>query len=118
MDSIVNSKQLKQFRRDLRLHATEAEKYFWSKVKDGRFFGLKFKRQYSLGPYIIDFYCREKNLAIELDGGQHQEKADYDAARTEYLKGFRITVMRFWNNDVLKNKDAVLEAIRIRLGIE
>ena len=118
MEQTINAKKLLSYRRELRQNQTEVERLFWERVRDGRFFGLKFKRQYSVGPYILDFYCREKNLAIELDGSQHIENVDYDNERTSYLKNFGFIVLRFWNNDVMKNTDAVLEAIRIELKIE
>ena len=70
-----------------------------------------------MGSYILDFYCREKNLAIELDGSQHIENVEYDNARTKYLNSFGMTVLRFWNNDAMRDMDAVLESIRINLGL-
>jgi len=117
MKHIVNPKKLLPRRRELRQNQTEAERIFWNRIRDGRFFGLKFKRQYGLGSYILDFYCREKKLAIELDGSQHIENVDYDNERTKYLNSFGIAVLRFWNNDVMRDMDAVLESIRIKLGV-
>jgi very-short-patch-repair endonuclease len=117
MKHIVNQKNLLFRRRELRENQTEAERLFWERVRDGRFFGLKFKRQYSLGSYILDFYCREKKLAVELDGSQHIENIDYDNVRTAYLNSFGITVLRFWNNDLMRDINAVLEAIRIQIGV-
>ncbi len=118
MAPIINTNKLLSRRRDLRKNQTEAERLFWEKVRCERFFGLKFKRQYSVGSYILDFYCREKNLAIEIDGSQHIKNADYDKERTLYLENFGLTVLRFWNNEVMNNMDGVLEAIRIKLEIE
>jgi len=117
MKQIVNPKNLLPRRRELRKNQTDAERIFWNRIRDGRFFGLKFKRQYGMGSYILDFYCREKKLAIELDGSQHIENVDYDNERTKYLNSFGITVLRFWNNDVMRDMDAVLESIRIKLGV-
>ena len=73
--------------------------------------GFKFKRQYPVGPYIVDFVCLEKKLVIELDGGQHAFSLMTDVKRTRYLetKGYR--VMRFWNNQVLQETEAVLSVI-------
>lgn len=77
-------------------------------------YGLKFFRQYSVGPYILDFYCPRLYLAIELDGSQHleQEQREYDKERSYYLSQRRITIMRFWNNDVLRNTETVVEKIQ------
>lgn len=74
---------------------------------------MKFFRQYSVGPYILDFYCPVKKLAVELDGGQHNqaENMDYDAARSEYLNAHGIVVLRSWNHDVLLNVQSVLTRI-------
>jgi len=72
--------------------------------------GFKFFRQYSIGHYILDFFCPVLKLAIELDGGQHGQGAQvlYDKKRTEYLNKNNIEVIRFWDNDVLKNTEGVL----------
>jgi len=76
--------------------------------------GLKFFRQYSAGPYILDFYCPERRLDIEVDGGQHGDVGaqQHDAARGSYLSELGIRVIRFWNNDVLQNIEGVGERIR------
>jgi very-short-patch-repair endonuclease len=108
---IRNDPLLKQRRQGLRRLQTEAEKTFWEKVRNRRFCGLKFIRQYSAGPYILDFYCPKAGLAVELDGGQHteEEARDYDAARSAYLKKHRIEVVRFWNHEVLQDMEGVLK---------
>jgi len=113
MKLIRNDPALKQRRRELRRNRTEAEQTFWAHVRDRRFLGLKFIRQYSAGPYILDFYCPKMKLAIELDGGQHTEDCnkEYDAARSAYLKSQGIDVMRFWNHEVLQETDSVLNMI-------
>jgi len=69
MKTARNAPILKQRRRDLRRNQTEAEKTFWSQVRNRQFYGLRFFRQYSIGPYILDFYCPKTNIAVELDGG-------------------------------------------------
>ncbi len=71
---------------------------------------MKFFRQYSIGPYILDFYCPTVKLAVELDGGQHNlsDKRERDVARSEYLKAQGVDVMRFWNNEVLLDIQSVL----------
>ena len=71
----------------------------------------KFRRQYSIGPYIVDFCCIENRLIIELDGGQHVENMDADRERSAFLERLGFRVVRFWDNEVLTNTDAVLEAI-------
>ncbi len=104
---------LKQRRKELRRNQTEAEKAFWARVRNRQFHGLRFFRQHSVGPYVLDFYCPKMNIAVELDGGQHMmdERRQYDAARSAYLKAHKIEVLRFWNNDVLQNISGVLESM-------
>jgi adenine-specific DNA-methyltransferase len=87
---------------------TDAERFFWREVKDRRFGRLKFRRQVSVGPYFADFLSYEKKLIVELDGGQHVEKAAYDERRTQFLEKQGYQVVRFWDNDVLKNMEGVL----------
>ena len=98
----------------LRRDATDAETALWSELRARRLGGHKFRRQWTIGPYIADFCCLESALIVEADGGQHNEEAD--AGRTAYLtsQGFRI--LRFWNNDVLENLDGVLTTILQTLG--
>ena len=110
MKPLRNAPYLKSRRRELRHNQTEAEKLFWQKVRGRRFLGLKFFRQYSVGPYIVDFYCPKLKLAIELDGGQHAQvdRRKHDVAREMYLKMAGVEVLRFWDNEVLKNMDGVL----------
>jgi len=79
-------------------------------LRDRRLGGFKFVRQEAIGPFVVDFICREKNLVIEVDGGQHAENAA-DVQREIYLAGEGYRVMRFWNNDVLSNREGVLETI-------
>ena len=77
--------------------------------------GLKFRRQFPIGPYVVDFVCLSHKLVIELDGGHHAEQLDYDNQRTEYLKNFGFRVIRFWNTDVFLNFDAVQEQLRLSI---
>jgi very-short-patch-repair endonuclease len=100
--------------RKLRRAATEIEKRLWTKLRDGRLDGLSFRRQHPAGPYILDFYCPELFLSIELDGGQHtyQRQEAHDARRTTWLRRCGVTELRFWNNDVTKNLYGVLEKIK------
>ena len=77
--------------------------------------GYKFRRQAPVGKYIIDFLCYRPRLAVELDGGQHQEQVDYDAERTRWLESRGFKVIRFWNNQVLEEPEGVEDAILIAL---
>ena len=94
----------------LRSNMTDAERRLWYWLRAHRFDGHKIKRQVPIGPYIVDFACLGSKLIIEVDGGQHSE-SQRDVERDNYLRenGFRI--LRFWNNDVLRNTDGVLELI-------
>jgi very-short-patch-repair endonuclease len=100
--------------RKLRRAATEVEKRLWTKLRDGRLDGLNFRRQHPAGSYILDFYCPELCLSIELDGGQHtyQRQETHDARRTTWLRRCGVTKLRFWNNEVTKNLYGVLEKIK------
>ena len=95
----------------LRTNATDAEKKLWTHLSRRQLNGFKFSRQMPVGPYICDFMCREAKLVVELDGGQHDELAGYDAARTEFIEASGYRLVRFWNTDVLSNTDYVLTAI-------
>jgi very-short-patch-repair endonuclease len=110
MGFLKNDPSLRDRRRELRRNQTDAEKVLWAHVRSKKFLGMKFFRQYSVGPYILDFYCPEIKLAVELDGGQHSqpENREYDNARTEYIRAHGINVMRFWNNEIMSEIDGVL----------
>jgi methionine--tRNA ligase beta chain len=103
------------FARKLRVGQTDAEQLLWSLLRDRHIGQAKFRRQHPVeiegARYVLDFYCHELKLAIELDGGQHQERQREDKARTEALAKSGIGVVRFWNNEVLTQTDSVLEAI-------
>lgn len=101
--------------RQLRRDATDAEKALWRALRESNL-PFRFRRQHPIGPYIADFACPPRKLVIELDGGQHSETVEADARRTEELKkhGYR-HVLRFWNNDVLRNLEGVMETIRTAL---
>lgn len=89
---------------------TDAERRLWSVLRDRRLDGYKFRRQYPLGPFILDFACIEHRLAIEADGGQHADSTD-DQRRTAWLERRGWQVLRFWNNDILVNTDGVRDVI-------
>jgi very-short-patch-repair endonuclease len=102
--------------RALRASPTDAERLIWLKLRDRRLMGAKFRRQVSFPPYTVDFCCFEAKLIVEVDGSQHAERLRQDAVRTRRLEGDGFSVIRFWNNDVLKNIDGILEAILVELS--
>jgi ATP-dependent helicase HrpA/adenine-specific DNA-methyltransferase len=99
--------------RELRNTQTDAEGLLWHLVRNRGLSGYKFRRQQPVGRYILDFYCHEAALGIELDGGGHGDagQAAYDKERTRELEAVGIKVLRFWNDEILRNTDAVLEAV-------
>lgn len=103
--------EFRERRRELRRAQPSAEKFLWEHIRDKKLDGHRFRRQYSVGPYILDFYCPSLRLAIELDGDQHStpEGTEYDKERTNYLNSLDIKVLRFWNGDVLKNITEVVD---------
>jgi len=113
MQFTYNSAQLKERRRALRRDQTNAEQIMWRHLRNKQIAGQKFYRQYSIGPYILDFYCPAKRLGIELDGGQHNQniQRNKDQQRTHFLQGQGIEVVRFWNNEVTEKTDEVLTKI-------
>jgi len=111
---IYNSKPLEPNRKELRNSLTPAEAFLWTHLKKKRLSGKKFRRQYSVGPYILDFFCPEDRLAVELDGAPHFTAIgqELDAKRDRYLEGEGIAVLRFENCEVFKNLEFVLGEIR------
>ena len=101
----------------LRTHQTEAEQRLWYHLRAHRFMDLKFKRQKPMGRYIVDFVCVERQLIIELDGGQHAEQVKYDQHRDLWLRKQGYTILRFWNNEVMQQLEGVLEKIRLTLAL-
>jgi very-short-patch-repair endonuclease len=93
----------------LRRSGTDAEQALWYRLRTGRLDGLKFRRQHLVPPYIVDFYCEACRLVVELDGSQHGDQVDRN--RTRFLGAKGLKVLRFWDNGVLQQMDAVLEAI-------
>lgn len=107
MTKIYNITAKKETRKTLRKLATPQEIILWSRLRRKEI-GYKFRRQHSIGKYIVDFYCPAKKLVIELDGYQHKENQDYDKERSRFLKDFDIKVLRFWNNDINNNLNGVI----------
>ena len=97
--------------RGLRRSATKAEQALWRVLRGHRAAGRQFRRQYPVGPYIVDFCCLADRLVVEVDGGQHAWRAGEDGARTAWLEAHGYRVLRFWNNEVLENIEGVAEAI-------
>ncbi len=95
---------------------TDAERALWYYVRAGRFLGYKFRRQAPMGPYVVDFLCEQARLIVEIDGGQHAERIERDAARTRWLRAQGYEVIRFWNNDVLANVEGVLTTLSLTLS--
>jgi len=104
--------------RELRERQTDAEGRLWRHLRGRRFGGVKFRRQYPVGPFIVDFCCPSEALVIELDGGQHDAARGADAARTAYLNELGYRVLRFWNSGVVSNEEAVLSSVASALGID
>jgi very-short-patch-repair endonuclease len=96
--------------KSLRSNMTDAERKLWYFLRAHRFNGSKFKRQATIGKYIVDFVCFEKHLVIEVDGSQHADN-EADRLRTRWLEDQGFRVLRFWNNEVLKHTRGVLDAI-------
>jgi BirA family biotin operon repressor/biotin-[acetyl-CoA-carboxylase] ligase len=112
----MTSKRLTPVARKLRRNATEAETRLWARLRAGQLEGAKFVRQFPIGNHVTDFACRSVRLVIELDGGQHADSPD-DAERTRLIEAHGYTVIRFWNTDVMRNVDGVLDAILGQLRI-
>jgi len=106
-------------RRELRRDPTAPEKLFWSKVAKFQFFGLKFVKQHGIGKYIVDFCCRSLKLVIEIDGDTHftPEGLEYDRIRNNYLESLGYKIIRYNNNDVMKNIDGVFDDLKIQIDL-
>jgi very-short-patch-repair endonuclease len=105
------------YARALRVGQTDAERALWRQLRDRQLLGWKFRRQHEIGSYIADFVCTDAWLIVELDGGQHAERAQQDARRTEWLQHAGYRVLRFWNDDVLMKMNLVLEQIVAALDV-
>jgi len=110
---LLTQSELIKYCRKLRVNATNAEHLLWQVLCDRQLAGLKFRRQHPCADFIVDFYCHEKRLVIELDGGGHLEpnQESYDMDRTKKLEELELKVLRFWNNEVLQNLEGVVEEI-------
>ncbi|MEW5835534.1 MAG: endonuclease domain-containing protein [Pseudomonadota bacterium] len=100
----------RQFAKVLRKNMTDAEQLLWRHLRAHRMCGQKFRRQQPIGPYIVDFVHFGVRLVVEADGGQHNGSSN-DAERDAWLQGQGFAVLRFWNDEILQNIEAVLEAV-------
>ena len=112
MRTVHNLENRIDYRRKLRKNSTPQETILWARLRRSQL-GYKFRRQHSIGKYIVDFYCPEKNLIIELDGGQHDEESarKYDEKRSKYLERLGFQVLRFWDRDINLNLKGVIGEI-------
>ena len=102
--------QIDSFAKDLRKNSTDTERALWKYLRAKRFEGLKFRRQEPIGKYIVDFVCFERRVIIECDGGQHALQTERDEERDRWFENQGYRVLRFWDNDVLKNSEGVLRS--------
>ncbi|MEK7190312.1 MAG: endonuclease domain-containing protein [Patescibacteria group bacterium] len=114
MYEIFNKSKFLTRRRELRKSLTPQELKLWFYLKNNKL-GVKFRRQHGIGPYIVDFYCKEKNLVIEIDGSLHKDAKDYDKERNAYIETLGLKVLRFWNSEIDKNIEGVLKKIKENL---
>ena len=114
MTKIYNQYSQKQIRKDLRNKMTAPEIVLWSKLKNKQFNNCKFRRQHGIGKFIVDFYCPELKLVIEIDGANHffdKDSEKYDNDRQKFIESQGVKVLRFTNNDILDNLNEVMEII-------
>ena len=115
MQGIMNKSDYADVRKELRNHLTAAEATLWKLLKGKQIAGLKFRRQHSVGAYVLDFYCPQIKLAIELDGEVHNRQQDYDERRTHFLYEVKgIEVIRFENRTVFENAERIIKEIEDR----
>ena len=108
--------KLQKHATSLRKHQTDAEQALWHHLRRRQLYGIKFRRQYILEHYIVDFVALDLKLIIEVDGAQHQEQKRYDKQRTLVLQSLGFKVLRYWNNEVLGNREGVLQAIYLEIA--
>jgi len=114
MGEIFTKSEYKKARQELRTNSTKAESLLWGKLRRKQLNCFKFRRQHSIGRYIVDFYCKDLALVIELDGVHHNEdqQLEYDRIRTQYFKQLGINELRFNNDQVLSSLNKVLDEIK------
>ena len=107
----IQNPMLRQRARELRAEQTPSEARLWRALRNRAAGGLKFRRQVPFGTYIVDFYCAEQKLVVEVDGGVHDLQVEYDSERTAWLESIGLKVIRVRNEDVMYRLEAVLDAI-------
>ena len=112
MTELFNKTSELNKRRSLRNAAPRTERIVWSRLRRNQVLGFKFRRQYSVGPYVIDSYCPALSLAVEIDGDSHFQQDSNDKNRQDYIEMFGIRFLRFTNEEVYNNLEGVLEVIR------
>ena len=118
MDACHNKLYLKQYRKSLRNKATAAEAFLWNYLKKSQLDGRKFRRQHSIDNYIVDFFCFEECLAVELDGEIHNRQIEEDKIRDAYLLSKGIKVVRFENRFVFEHLEQVLDDIKSNFTVQ
>ena len=109
------SPKLRQYARNMRKEPTDAEAVLWNILRDKKLEGMRFRRQHPIENYIVDFICLEERLIVEVDGSQHAENA-YDEKRDVNLQELGFTVLRFWNDEIIKNSDDMAQMILTKAG--
>jgi very-short-patch-repair endonuclease len=102
----------KRFARQLRKDETKAEKLVWETIRGRKLMGLKFRRQHVVQGFVLDFYCQEARLGIEIDGSVHYKRKEYDRLRQDIIESKGINVIRIKNRQILGNKSSILETVR------
>ena len=102
----------KRFARILRKEQTKAERLIWELIRGRKFMGLKFRRQHVIEGFVLDFYCRELKLGIEIDGGIHLKRKEYDRLRQEIVESEGINIIRIKNQEIANNKRSILNKIK------
>jgi very-short-patch-repair endonuclease len=117
MTKHFNKSKYKESRKYLRNHPTYTEYILWMQLKNKRLCGYKFRRQYSIDKYILDFYCPKVKLAIEVDGISHQNEDQklYDRKRQKYVEQFGINFIRISDEEILLDIDKVIGKIKLRI---
>lgn len=109
--AIMADEQDTKIARKLRQQQTPQEVKVWARLRDRKFLGYKFRRQVPLGSYVVDFYCAEKKLVLEIDGGHHMQQQTQDQQRENFLRSQGYQILRFWNSEIEQNLEGVFERI-------
>ena len=120
MDTRPNAKEQTELRKSLRNNATAPESILWKRLKGKQVGGIKFRRQYGIGPYVLDFFCTELRLCIELDGEIHSSREEkiHDIQRDQFLESLDIIVKRYSNDVVYQNMDSIIADILMIKGLK